>query len=428
MEARAGRLPEAIAELRQAIKDDPNTAALWIQLSQWLAPHQGRAGAIAAAQKAIALEPEQRVRPYLTLADLYRRQRRPAEAEAELEQAIALAPAGAGRVPRPRPAALRAEELRQGARGAAAADRRAPEARPGALSARPHRHRDRAVGRGARRAQARVGARSGPRRRVVRPSASSTRAQNKPDEAVDGLQGRASRPTRTTRPSSSGSAICSSGSAASRRRRARSSRSSEAVPAGPARLAEARRHPLRAEAVGQGGRRRSARRSLLEPGNLRTRYFLATALMDAGKDDEARIELEKILRADPRSVDARVQLGFLFGRAKRYDEAVKRPAGGGQHRAEAPRALPLPRHRAPARQPVRPGRVRAAARGCRSTTRTRTSTSSSGWCCEKQQRFDDAVAPSAACIAHRSQARRVVQLHRLHVRREGARISPRRSS
>src|SRR6266508_2394582 len=62
---------------------------------------------------------------------------------------------------------------------------------------------------------------------------------------------------------------------------------------------------------------------LLEPTNLRTRYFLATALMDAGKDDEARIELEKILRADPRSVDARVQLGFLFGRTKKHDEAVK---------------------------------------------------------------------------------------------------------
>src|SRR5258708_24051858 len=55
---------------------------------------------------------------------------------------------------------------------------------------------------------------------------------------------------------------------------------------------------------------------------MRTRYYLATALMDAGKDDEARAELEKILQADPRSVDARVQLGFLYGRAKRYDDAV----------------------------------------------------------------------------------------------------------
>ena len=44
--------------------------------------------------------------------------------------------------------------------------------------------------------------------------------------------------------------------------------------------------------------------------------------MDGGKDSEARAELERILRADPRSVDARVQLGFLHGRAKRYDEAI----------------------------------------------------------------------------------------------------------
>ncbi len=62
---------------------------------------------------------------------------------------------------------------------------------------------------------------------------------------------------------------------------------------------------------------------LLDPANLRTRYFLASALIDSGKEDEARIELEKILKTDPRSVDARVQLGFLYGRAKRYDEAIK---------------------------------------------------------------------------------------------------------
>src|SRR5205814_992780 len=60
----------------------------------------------------------------------------------------------------------------------------------------------------------------------------------------------------------------------------------------------------------------------LEPSNLRARYFLATTYMDAGKDAEARAELERILRVDPRSIDARVQLGFLLGRAKRYDEAI----------------------------------------------------------------------------------------------------------
>src|SRR5207249_1638378 len=61
---------------------------------------------------------------------------------------------------------------------------------------------------------------------------------------------------------------------------------------------------------------------VLEPSNLRARYFLATSLMDAGRDDDARGELERILRLDPRSVDARVQLGFLHGRGKRYDQAI----------------------------------------------------------------------------------------------------------
>ena len=33
---------------------------------------------------------------------------------------------------------------------------------------------------------------------------------------------------------------------------------------------------------------------LLEPTNLRARYFLATAYLDAGKDAEARVELERL--------------------------------------------------------------------------------------------------------------------------------------
>ena len=44
---------------------------------------------------------------------------------------------------------------------------------------------------------------------------------------------------------------------------------------------------------------------------------------------------------------------------------------------------------------------------------------------EKQQRFDDAIASFRRVLVHRSQARRVVQLHRLHVRRAGHRTSPR---
>ena len=92
MEAREGRLQDAISELRLAIKDDPNTAALWVKLSQWLARTEDETGAIEAAQKGIALDSTS-VSARLALADLYRRQRRTADAERELEQAIALAPA-----------------------------------------------------------------------------------------------------------------------------------------------------------------------------------------------------------------------------------------------------------------------------------------------------------------------------------------------
>src|SRR5947209_17311803 len=44
--------------------------------------------------------------------------------------------------------------------------------------------------------------------------------------------------------------------------------------------------------------------------------------MDAGKEAQAQEELQKILHADPQSVDARVQLGFLYSRLKRLDEAI----------------------------------------------------------------------------------------------------------
>src|SRR5580704_2555729 len=91
MEARAGRLPQAIAQLREAIKADPNTATLWIQLSQWLIRSNDTAGAFTAAQKAIALEPDN-PSAYMTLAGLYKRQRKMPEAEAALEKAVALDP------------------------------------------------------------------------------------------------------------------------------------------------------------------------------------------------------------------------------------------------------------------------------------------------------------------------------------------------
>ncbi|MDP2700581.1 MAG: tetratricopeptide repeat protein, partial [Candidatus Rokubacteria bacterium] len=91
MHARAGRVQDAIVSLREAIDRDPDTAALWVQLSQWLARANEPAKAVEAAHKAIVLEPGNAT-PHLTLADIFRRQRRFADAEGELEKAIQLAP------------------------------------------------------------------------------------------------------------------------------------------------------------------------------------------------------------------------------------------------------------------------------------------------------------------------------------------------
>src|SRR5439155_7327158 len=77
--------------LRETIKDDPGTAVLWVQLSQWQLRAGDVPGALEAAQKAVALEPGNQA-ARLTLADLLRRQKRLGEAERELEQVIALQP------------------------------------------------------------------------------------------------------------------------------------------------------------------------------------------------------------------------------------------------------------------------------------------------------------------------------------------------
>ena len=113
--------------------------------------------------------------------------------------------------------------------------------------------------------------------------------------------------------------------------------------------------------------------------------------MDSGKDDEARSELEKILEADPRSVDARVQLGFLYGRAKRYDEAVGSLQEAVNLEPKRPELfLYLGTALQRASQYDRAA-DRAAGRALGRRQATRICTSSSGVVYEKQQRFDDAV-------------------------------------
>jgi predicted Zn-dependent protease len=68
--ARGGTLPEAIAELREAIALDPNTPALWTQLAQWLARTNAPAEALNAARKAVELDPSNQD-AYITLAGAF---------------------------------------------------------------------------------------------------------------------------------------------------------------------------------------------------------------------------------------------------------------------------------------------------------------------------------------------------------------------
>ena len=241
MHARAGRMPEAIAEVRLAIQRDPKTAVLWTQLAQWLARTNQPTEAVAAAQKAVELEPENTA-AYLTLAELYRRARRLPESEAALEKVIEHRAAVARRLPRPRAAALRAEGVRKGPRRAAPPHRRATRARPGAVSPRPHRHRDRELGRGAhateasRRAGSRPGRRlAGPRLRLREPEEGGRGGRDVQSRHPGQPRQRGLRRASRRSPRAAGPLQGSAG----RDRAARGG-----CPARPARLAQAGRHPV----------------------------------------------------------------------------------------------------------------------------------------------------------------------------------------
>ena len=91
LHAQAGRLKEAIGELREALKHDQTTPSLWTQLALWLSKAEAPQEAIEAGLKAAALAPND-VGVHITLAELYRGQKRWSEAEAALEKVIALNP------------------------------------------------------------------------------------------------------------------------------------------------------------------------------------------------------------------------------------------------------------------------------------------------------------------------------------------------
>ena len=82
LHVQAGRFKEAIPLLQEALKRDPNSAFLWTQLAQWMVRADQPAEALAAAQKAVQLAPDD-PGPHLTLAELLRTQKNFREAEAE---------------------------------------------------------------------------------------------------------------------------------------------------------------------------------------------------------------------------------------------------------------------------------------------------------------------------------------------------------
>ena len=163
----------------------------------------------------------------------------------------------------------------------------------------------------------------------------------------------------------------------------------------------------------------------LEPSNLRARYFLATTYMDGGRDAEREAELERILRADPRSIDARVQLGFpARPRPSATTRPSRRSARPSTSSPSGPSCSSISARRYYRAKQYDRAADDAEGRPERSTTSSKDLHFQLGVVYEKQAKFDDAVGTFRRVIVARSQARRGLQLRRLHVRR--ARPEPRR--
>ena len=60
----AGRFREAVPLLQDALKRDPDSAFLWMQLAQWLVRADQPADALVAARKAVQLAPDE-IQPHL---------------------------------------------------------------------------------------------------------------------------------------------------------------------------------------------------------------------------------------------------------------------------------------------------------------------------------------------------------------------------
>ena len=212
-----------------------------------------------------------------------------------------------------------------------------------------------------------------------------------------GLPAAPSGPTPTTRPSSSGWATCSSGSAASRRRRPRSRRSPRLAPRDPRVWMKLGAVYYEQKHVGPGQRRPSAACVLLEPSNLRARYFLATTLHGRGQGRRGAGRA----RADPRApIRARSTPASSSASCTAGPSATTRPSRVLREAINIePKRPELFLYLGTALLPgqaVRPGRRRRCRKGSASTTSSKDLHFQLGVVYEKQQRFDDAVRRSAA--------------------------------
>src|SRR2546425_1548811 len=317
----AGRFKDAVAALEEAIKRDSSSAFLWRELAQWLARADAPEQAVAAARRAVALEPKDPT-SHLTLADLLRQQKKYADAESELEKVIGLNPTAE----EPYLTLARFHVEQKAYDRARAVLLRLAERQPRLAQAQfllgrlaiETENLDEAIARLTHAVD-------------LDPDHDGAwtalgfayEAKHQPEQAVEiyrrAITANPDNPAFVERLSD---LLIRLGRF--KEAQAEIETLTENAPR-DARLWMKLGAVYYEQKIWDKASEAFRRAVLLEPNNLRARYFLATSLMDGGRDDDARAELERILRLDPRSIDARVQLGFLHGRAKHHDQA-----GGGR--------------------------------------------------------------------------------------------------
>ena len=59
-----------------------------------------------------------------------------------------------------------------------------------------------------------------------------------------------------------------------------------------------------------------------EPDNYRVHYYLGTAYTELNENDKAIAEFNKIPESSDHYVESRLQLAYLYDKAKKYDDAI----------------------------------------------------------------------------------------------------------